>query len=163
MSKNLVLMRDVICVYHPKFIENPLLRNIGIADPNFFNVERLVEECLAAIGPYDFIDAAGYDYTDFSDSKTTTVIPDGKSKSAVVNGVENKIGGLRITIYNPFKNCVDFMYIPHKQVQLLKEPCYGRSGGSKEKLRIRWNQKNDHYNSFTRFQLKTFEDLALAK
>jgi len=155
-------MRDVICVQHPEFCKSQDLRDFGMKYPDIFNVEKLIEQCLAAVGPYDFVDAVGYDFTDFSDSKTTTVIPDGTSRTAIISGVENKIGSLRVTIYNPFKECVDFMYIPRKQVQALREPCHGRSGGSKEKLRVRWNIHHDHYNSFDHFRVKTFEDLALA-
>jgi hypothetical protein len=157
-------MRDIVCLYHPEFVKSADLRNFGMTQPDLFNIERLVEQSLAAVGPYDFVDAAGYDFSDFSDSKTTTVVPDGRTtKTAIINSVENKIGSLRVVIYNPFKGCADFMFIPHKQVQALKEPCYGRSGGTKERLRARWNVHHDHYNYFDRFKLKTFEDLALAK
>jgi hypothetical protein len=156
-------MRDIVCVFHPEFAMSKDLREYGMTHPDIFNIERLVEESLAAVGPYDFVNADGYDFTDFSDSKTTTVIPDGYSKTATINNVENKIGSLRIVIYNPFKDRADFMFIPHKRVQALKEPCYGRNGGTKEKLRVRWNIHHDHYNSFDHFQVKTFEELALAQ
>jgi hypothetical protein len=164
MSKNLVLMRDVICIYHPEFRASKDLRRYGMKHPDIFNVERLIEESLAAVGGYDFVDEAGRDFNDRgnSDSKTTTVIPDGNSKTAVINSVENKIGSLRVTIYNPFKESLDFMYIPRNKVQILKEPCYGKGGVNKEKLRIRWNQAKDYYNSFEDYRVKSFQELATA-
>jgi len=166
MSKNLVLMRDVITKTHPAFKASADLVSYGIKHSEIFNCERLIEESLAVEGGYDFVDEDGYDFNDAyrSDSKTVTVIPDGKSKTAVVGSVENKIGSLRITIYNPFKGSLDFMYIPYRRWQGLKEQCYGRSGGSKEKLRIRWNQANDYYNGgFDEFLVKDFKALATAR
>ena len=56
MSKNLVLMRDVICIYHPEFRISKDLRAYGMKHPEIFNVERLIEESLAAVGPYEFVD-----------------------------------------------------------------------------------------------------------
>ena len=164
MSKSLVLMRDVICKYHPSFRKSKDLQGYGMKHSEIFNVERLIEESLAAVGGYDFVDADGYDFNDKwnSDSKTVTVIPDGHSKTAVIGGIENKIGSLRVTIYNPFKESLDFMYIPRHSVQRLKEPCYGKGGVNKEKLRVRWNTANDHYNGFEDFRVKSFEALARA-
>ena len=166
MSKHLTLMRDVVCVYHPEFRKSKDLQGYGMKHSEIFNVERLIEESLADVGGYDFVDADGYDFNDAcnSDSKTVTVIPDGKSKTAVVGSVENKIGSLRITIYNPFKGSLDFMYIPFSRWYGLREQCYGKSGGSKEKLRIRWNQANDYYNGgFDNFLVKDFKELATAR
>jgi len=162
MNKHFILMRDLICVHHPEFRQSKDLQRYGLKHAEIFNVERLVEESLAAVGGYDFVDEAGRDFNDAwnSDSKTATVIPDGGSKTAVISSIENKIGSLRITIYNPFKESLDFMYIPRRNVQTLKEPCYGRNGACKEKLRIRWNQTNNHYNGFDKFLIKDFKELA---
>ena len=112
---------------------------------------------------YDFVDEDGRDFNDRwnSDSKTTTVIPDGNSRTAVISSIENKIGSLRVTIYNPFKNAVDFMYIPHREVQILKEPNYGKNS-YKEKIRARWSERKDYYNSCHDFLVSSFEKLALA-
>ena len=161
MSKNYVLIRDVIIKYHPSFIKSPDLCNYGLANPDIFNVERLIEEALAHNGGYNFINEAGRDYDDRwnSDCKTTTVIADGNSKTAIISSVENKIGSLRITIYNPFKDAVDFMYIPKKSVALLKEPSYGKNS-YKEKIRARWNANTDYYNSCDKFRVDSFKKLA---
>ena len=164
MSKNLVMMRDVICIYHPEFRKSKDLQRYGMKHSAIFNIERLIEESLAVVGGYNFVDETGRDFDCKwnSDSKTATVIPDGKARTAVIGSIENKIGSLRITIYNPFKESLDYMYIPRKQVQLLKECCYGKTGANKEKLRIRWNLANDHYNGFDQFLVKDFKELATA-
>lgn len=162
MSKNLVLMRDVVIKYHPEFLASPDLTRFGLDKPTLFNIERLIEETLAAVGGYDFVDENGRDFNDCwnSDSKTATVIKDGKSKTAVISSVENKIGSLRITIFNQFTDRPDFMYIPKSDVDKFKEPTYGKNGGVKEKLRIRWNSAGDHYNVFEQFRVGSFKELA---
>lgn len=164
MSKNFVLMRDVIVKYHPEFRKSKDLQRYGLTHASIFNIERLVEESLSSVGGYDFVDETGRDFNDSwnSDSKTTTVIPDGSSKTAIVSSLENKIGSLRITIYNPFKESIDFMYIPKVSVDARKEPNYGKAS-YKEKLRIRWNAAADRYNAFEIFRLSSFEELACAQ
>ena len=170
MSKNFTLMRDVICPYHPDFRKSKDLRHYGMKHSDLFNAEKLVEHCLAAVGGYDFVDEVGRDFNDRwnSDSKTATVIPDGKYWSATVQGVENKIGSLRVIIYNPFKKsddgsrgALDFMYIPHREVQLLKSPCYGKNA-SKERLVMSWYLSKDYYSRFDRFIVEDFTELATA-
>ena len=163
MLRATALMRDLICCYHPEFVNSRDMRRCGLRRPDLFNVERLVEESLAAVGGYDFVDEAGRDFNDRwnSDSKTTTVIPDGRSKSMIISSIENKIGSLRVTIYNPFKDSVDFMYIPRGDVQFLKEPNYGKNS-YKEKIRARWTEAKDFYNSCHDFLVPSFERLALA-
>jgi hypothetical protein len=165
MSKNFVLMRDVICYYHPAFVGSKALRKYGLAHSNIFDVERLIEECLAAVGGYTFVNEAGRDFNDRwnSDSKTTTLIINGKSKTAEISSVETKIGSLRVTIYNPFKDGLDFMYIPKAGVDEMKECCYGRKGTGKERIRARWNERSDFYNSCERFRVGSFEELAKAR
>lgn len=164
MSKHLVLIRDVVSKYHPEFRKSADLRRYALRNPTIFNVERLIEESLAAVGGYEFVDEDGRDFNCNwnSDSKTTTVIQDGRSKTAAITGIESKIGSLRVTIYNPFRDRVDFMYIPRHEVAVLSEPCYGRKNSAKERLRARWSEAGDHYNFFNMFRKKSFEELALA-
>lgn len=163
MSKHQILMRDVVCVYHPEFRASKDLRKYGLAHADIFNIERLIEESLAAVGGYDFVDETGRDFNDQwnSDSKTTTVLQDGRSKTAIIGSVENKIGSLRVTIYNPFKDGVDFAYVPKWGVERLREPSYGKNA-YKERIRARWNATSDHYNSLEGFRVKNFEALACA-
>jgi hypothetical protein len=160
MSKNLVLMRDVICVYHPEFVKSADLRRYGLKHSDIFNIERLIEESLAAIGPYEFVDEEGYDFTDFSDSKTTTInINTGVGS---IGSVETKIGSLRITAYNPYKEATDYFFVPTDQVPLVKSPCYGVND-HKERILFKYSKKfNDSYGGFEKYRVGDFKSLALA-
>jgi len=159
MSKSLVLMRDVICVYHPEFRKSRDLRQYGMQHPTIFNVERLIEESLAAVGPYQFVDEEGYDFSDFSDSKTTTV--NVNTRVANIGSVETKIGALRITAYNPFKDAADYFYVSKEDLKYVKSPCYGNND-HKERILFTYTKKGDNYNMFEDFRVKNFEVLALA-
>ena len=159
MSKSLVLMRDVICVYHPSFSSSPDLQKFGLEMPERFNIERLIEETLAALGPYRYVDEAGYDFTDYSDSKTTTI--NANTRVGTIGSVETKIGALRITAYNPFKDAADFFYVSKRDLKYVKSPCYGVND-HKERILFTYTAKGDTYNTFDDYRVENFRELALA-
>jgi hypothetical protein len=170
MSKNFVFMRDIVCKYHPAFKRSADLRHYGIKHNDIFNIERLIEESLAAVGGYDFVDEEGYDFNDiqYSDSKTVSVVNNGGAKQTkviIISSVENKIGSLRVTIYNPFKESIDFLYIPKKDVQRLMENAgtTGTANKLKQRIRTSWNPERDDYNKLEQYRVGSFKELARAK
>lgn len=152
-------MRDVICVYHPSFNSSPDLQKFGLEMPERFNIERLIEETLAAVGPYRYVDEEGYDFTDYSDSKTTTI--NANTRVGTIGSVETKIGALRITAYNPFKDAADFFYVSKRDLKYVKSPCYGVND-HKERILFTYTAKGDTYNTFDDYRVKDFRELALA-
>ena len=152
-------MRDVICVYHPSFSTSADLQKFGLEMPDRFNIERLVEETLAAVGPYSYVDQEGYDFTDYSDSKTTTI--NANTRVGTVGSVETKIGALRITAYNPFKDAVDFFFVSRQELPYVKSPCYGVNN-HKERIVFSYSKKGDHYGLFEDYRVKNFRALARA-
>ena len=160
MSKSLVFMRDVICRYHPSFKASPDLQKFGLEMPERFNIERLIEETLAKVGNMQFVDADGYDYLPcYSDCKTTTI--NINTRVGTVSGVETKIGALRITAYNPFKDAADFFYVSKRDLQYVKSPCYGVNS-HKERILFTYSSKGDTYGMFEDYRVETFKELALA-
>jgi hypothetical protein len=155
--KHFLIMRDIICIYHPKFINDEKLRTAGLEDPDMFNIPRLVEESLAAVGPYVRVDEYGYDFNDYSDSKTVTV--SSYDKIMTIDSVQNKIGAIRVTAYNANNDTLDFFYIPKTVVDHFKEQ---KKSTNTMRLRTKWNPITDHYKSFEPYRLKTFKELALA-
>jgi len=160
-SKNEVLMREIIVKYHPDFVNSKDLKRVGLEKSKHFNVESLIEECLASVGGYKFVDEDGYDFTDFSDSKTVSV--NRNTLKAEISSVETKIGAIRIVAYNPFKSTVDFFFIPAKKLKDVKEPCYGKSS-HKERIVFKYSTKDDDtYGWIEDFRVKDFPTLARAK
>ena len=169
-SKHHMFMDQIVCRYHPEFCKSRALQKYGRKHADIFNIERLIEESLAAVGGYDFVDEVGRDFNcaSNSDSKTVTVVNNGgdqQAKVMIIQSVENKIGSLRVTIYNPWKEGIDYMYIPKSAVQELMENS-GTSGTEnklKQRIRGSWNPKYDHYNKLECYRVGSFEALALAQ
>jgi len=153
-------MRDVICIYHPEFRKSRDLQSYGLKHPDIFNVERLIEESLAAVGNYLLVDREGYDFSDYSDSKTTTV--NLNSRVGTVGSVETKIGALRITAYNPFKNAADYFFVSRQDLKYVKSPCYGVND-HKERIKFTYSKKSDSYGMFEDYRVNNFKELARAK
>ena len=163
-------MRDIISQYHPKFKLLPELKQYGLDHPEIFNVERLIEESLADVGGYDFVDEDGRDFNDpdDSDSKTVTVVNNSKTKNNkvfIIQNVQTKKGSLRVTCYNPFSNKVDCFYIPRQAVKWLKENdgAKSRESGVCERIRATWNEGKDHYNKLELYRVQNFVKLAKSK
>lgn len=169
MSKNLVLIRDVINLYHPEFVSSRSLRNYALKNPEIFKVERLVEECLAHVGPYKFIDGEHMDYDDFSDSKTASISPNPTKKGGIshrgeISGVETagggrKAGALRCTIYNPHKNDLKYYFLP-KSMWAKHITIHPSSGVGK--IIFSYNSEYDGIPTFQGFECRDFRELALA-
>ncbi|MEN6623134.1 MAG: hypothetical protein ABFD50_16505 [Smithella sp.] len=159
MNKNYVLIRDVVNKYHPDFKDDPKLQAHLLKYHDVINVERLIEYTLASVGDMKFVDEEGYDFLPcYSDSKTVSISR--TTRDAYISSVENKIGALRITAYNPHRDRVDFFYVPKEHVPLVKRACYGKSM-FKQRIMFCYSEK-DHYNSFEKYRVPTFVDLATA-
>lgn len=149
-------MRDVICIYHPEFRTDAALRNFGMKYHFIFDIAKLVEQCLAAVGPYTFVDQAGHDFDDYSDSKTCSIQI--KSRKAEIVSVETKIGALRISTYNPFKDGIDYFYVPKSRMDYVRMPCYGKNG-HKQRIVFSYCKGND-YGYMEEFRQQDFVGLA---
>jgi hypothetical protein len=169
MSKSLVLMRDVICQYHPRFRNSQDLREYGMEDPEMFNVERLVEESLAEVGTYDFIDGVHADFTDGTDSKTASIRvnpmkPGTNSYGGEISGVETagggrKQGALRCVIYNPHKDNLKYYFLPKSwwERNITLHPSSGVG-----KITYTYHEPYDHIVKFHGYECANFEELAKA-
>ena len=154
------LLRDDIIPHHPFFKDaSDAQKAAALADPLSFNVEHMVEEVLAILGKYDFVDAEGYDFTDYSDSKTAIL---DKRSQCFVGGVESKIGAIRLTVYLPQQDRLDYFFIPKQSLDLLKRANYGVNE-HKQRLRLNYNPTQDHWNMYEPYRLFSLEALALAE
>ena len=160
MCKNKTLLTDIIFYTLSEMFPTKTSQQLALKYPKAYNIEHLVEIALSRLGGYDFVDEKGYDFTDFSDSKTCSVNP--SDQSVVIGSVENKIGALRIVIYNYHKKALDFLFVPADCVREECEPCYGKQY-SKLKLRCRYNATLDSYNKFEKYRVTDFETLATLK
>jgi hypothetical protein len=161
LAKAIALARDIIIPYYP---DKDVVR-VAKKFPTLLNTERFVELCLAKIGGYNYVDEEGRDFDDKynSDAKTCTV--NVNNHRAAIQGVQTKIGSLRVVCYNMPKDRCDFFYLTKDDVELEKEPCYGKEGAA-GKERIQFSASKQYHNSygkFDRYRIKDFVSLAMAK
>ena len=81
------------------------------------------------------------------------------TRTGTIGSVETKIGALRITAYNPFKESTDYFYVSKRDMKYVKSPCYGVND-HKERILFFYSKKVDAYGMFEDYRVKNFEDLA---
>lgn len=166
MSKQELFLKEIIFKHVPIFVTNPLLQEhyLSLANiyPKSVNVEHLTEIALSVKGGYNFIDSEYQDFDDIdsSDSKTTSIIF--SSKQIFLGSIAKKLGALRITIYNPHMNRIDYMFMPYGEWQRMAKKCHGENTEGKLRLIMTWSQDRDTYNKFEVYRLNTFDELATA-
>lgn len=159
MCKNSTILKNVIFKHHPLFKKNKIFKKEALKSPMIFNVERLVEECLAHIGGYKFVDESGRDFDDKTNSDSKTLTIDLKSRIGLLKNIENKIGSLRIVIYNPHTESVDFLYMTYDEWNSHKKKAYGQNTTGKTQLRLYYSDKKQ-YSKFEKYRVHSFKDLA---
>jgi hypothetical protein len=161
MTKEQILMRDVLIKEHKFFVGHPDRIQDAINHPDEFNVTRMIEKALAyrSRGRYTFVDADGYDFSDYSDAKTASVRMNNQNTGQCclsIRNIANKVGAIRLIVFNPFTDSTDFFYIPSHAKR-----CVGSfyQKGSYSSIEVPWSRKNG-YNKLNQFQVATFKDLA---
>lgn len=170
MSKKLLLLQDIVCNYHPRFIKDSNRKQWALESPEDFNVERLVEQSFAAVGPYNFIDSAHCDFDDGTDSKTASIrlnpkTAGGNSHVGEISGVTTaggslKLGALRTIIYNPHINKLMYYFLPRDlwENNITYHPTSGVG-----KIVYSYHRPTDYIAKFDGYQCSSFEELAKAK
>lgn len=159
MCKEAVFLEKIMFVYLPEYFPTKKVRDFALKNPKVYNIEHLTELALARYGNYEFVDGDGYDFTDFSDSKTGTIAV--YDNCCAIGSVENKIGAIRLCVYNPYHNDVDFFFLPAHAVNRIKEPAHGKTK-HKERMRSSYNVGLNRYSKYEPYRLKTFVELATA-
>jgi hypothetical protein len=128
-----------------------------------WDMESGVERALAKMsGRYGHTPEYHRDFDDNSDSKVISVRPSGGT--AEINSVEKKIGALRVTIWNPHAERLDFMYMPFAQwPALARNATGGNKGNGRKKIVLHYSKKNDSYGKFDAFLVPGFKELAQSK
>lgn len=172
MSKEMIMMRDIICNYHPRFTRSKDVRKFGLESPNYFNVSALIEECLAEVGGYNFVDGEHYDFDDYSDSKTASIRIKSATKSdntyfGEITAVSTaagvlKSGALRCIIYNPHteNGSLKYYFLPK---YFWKNIVTIHPTSKLGKIVYSYNRKLDHIKRFNGYECGSFEELATAR
>lgn len=172
MSKEYVLLEQVIIPFHPIFSDKryEALAEYALEHPQIFKVTRLVEETLAHVGGYDFVDGSHYDFSDGTECKTASVSSTVKRKtasvcnsfSAEISGVMTasgnfKSGAIRAVVYVPQKQGLRYYFFPPStwEDMVNVHPTTGMG-----RLKATYNLQHDTINLWDPFRVSSFEELA---
>ena len=144
-----------------------LLKNVKTVDDMIpllgKSVGALWEMVLPTIsgGKYKFVDANGYDFSDGTEAKTSSITakpnkPGGNSYSGLITNVANykgkfKTGDLRVAVQNAPAKRVDFFLIPAEDLPFLAAGAVGPYQddnpypGSLPRIPVSYNIKTDAY------------------
>jgi hypothetical protein len=157
LNKHQLILAEIAAVHLPQFQgRGPEL----ILDWDSYNVERIVEKAMALVGGYDFVNAHGYDNSDYSETKTGTIRQ--HDRTATISGILTahtdtpKVGDIRLVLYNEFHGVLDYYFLPKAGWESIRE--YGKS--NKDILRAKYNPDHDIIHKWQRWRVKDFETLA---
>ena len=162
-------MRDLIIPHHKEFVTNKQLSDYAIRNADIFNIERLVEETLAQLGGYNFIDASHKDFDDKdnSDSKTCSIYTfkkTGCTFKGIIGAVSSntgvlKEGSLRVSIFNPITDSIMFYYLPKSVWQYM---IYKTPTAKSYIIEFHYNSTVDYIKKFDGYKVQSIVELALA-
>ena len=124
IRKNRKILKDIIMVHHPKFL------NRKDDDPRYYNVPFLLEETMAIQGGFEFVDGDHFDFSDGTEAKSATVTLKTVSTKSKNNhrmiisntislaGIE-KSGDLRVVVYNNVTDALEYFFIPQRDIRAL--------------------------------------------
>ena len=125
-----------------------------------YNVEHIVEDAMAHVGGYEYVNEKHYDNTDYSETKTGTLRTH-DSIATITNivsdrGNKAKVGDIRAVIYNEYTEQLEYFFMPKAKWELLRE--HGNS--NKRILRAKYNPATGKIAKWEQFRVKDFETLA---
>ena len=154
--KNYVLARDIINVWHPYYKNKPQ----PLDRASDLNVERLVEETMAYVGKYNFVDEDGRDFDDPLDSDSKTVSVRKSGNKVTISSVENKIGALRVVVFNHNTDGLDYFFIPFDDIKTLSKFASGKNS-YKKIIESQYNLTKKTYARLEDYRASSFEELAI--
>lgn len=169
MCKASTLFNDVIAKFHPDISQDEKLKNLLSANIGWLNIESLIEQTMAAVGGYNFVDGEHYDFSDGTECKTGSVAPNPKKNLGITYGVKITNvqscagvtkGSLRAVIYNPHTESCSYFFIPSDHLDTEIALSYINGYGTTKVLSATWNSITNKINKLERYRVKDFETLA---
>ena len=146
IEKDRALLNEVIFDALPELFPTEEDRKRALVEPKIYNVTYLIEKAMERLGDYSYVDEEGYDFDDYSDSKTLTLALVGTDYSpSAVCQVKAKIGPMRICLFNRWKskgNQIDFFFFP--------KSAYNRS------INFTYNISNNNYGKKHKYKVPDF-------
>ena len=170
MCKTKVMIEEIMNKYHPDFQTSDILMEMSRTNPKAFNVEHLIEQTMALVGGYDFIDGEHCDFSDGTECKTASVSPNPvkaetnshrlEISNIVSAGGSMKSGDIRLVVYNPNlvgRKC-SYYYIPNENLEDLGINYHPTTGMGR--IFCTWNSKKNYIPKLQAYEVCCFKALA---
>jgi len=159
LNKHQRILLDIAHQHLPEYQDPRRLPEL-MTRSRHYAVEHIVEDAMAHVGGYQYVDQDHYDNSDYSETKTGTLRT--HDRTATISGIISrhtktpKAGDIRAVIYNEFTGCLDYFFLPKCEWEALRE--YGQANDSI--LRTKYNIDWGYYTKWEQFRVKDFETLA---
>ena len=169
MNKTQRLLEECIFPYHPEFKRSLSMRRFATRSSGLLYIEGIVEQTMAIVGGYKFIDGAHCDFSDGTDCKTASIRQKpsregsqshrGEISNVVTAGGGEKSGALRCIVYCAPRDRLDYYLLPKTfwEWEITVHP-----SSSIGKIQFSYHRGHDWVNKFEPFRLTSFEELARA-
>jgi hypothetical protein len=159
MNKSQCILKDIAHQHLPEYQQGNQLPTL-ITNWRHYSVEHIVEDAMAHVGGFRYVDQDHYDNSDYSETKTGTCRR--HDRTATISGILSrhtktaKAGDIRAVVYNEFTQQLDYFFLPKADWEQMRE--YGEANCSI--LRTKYQPATDVYTKWERFRVKDFETLA---
>jgi hypothetical protein len=159
MNKHQCILKDIAHQHLPEYQQGNQLPTL-ITNWRHYNVEHIVEDAMAHVGGFVYVDKDHYDNSDYSETKTGTCRQ--HDRVATISGIISrhtktaKVGDIRAVIYNEFTEQLDYFFLPKAAWELLRE--HGEANCSI--LRTKYQQQRAVYTKWEPYRVDDFETLA---
>ena len=123
---------------------------------------HLWEKIIEKVGNIKFVNKHGYDFEDFSEAKTgsMTLGTDWRTgystKKGRITNAENKIGYMRVAIWNEYKNSIDYFLLPPDHLCT----SYSAKSCPQGSIKFNYSVNHDRYsNCLDDYRVFTLEDV----
>jgi len=168
VTKNSIIMSEIVAKYHPRFRKADT-KALALSMPEVFHTPLLVEQSMAAVGGYKFIDGEHCDFDDGSECKTASIRVNGSGTSVnsfateisnvISPGGVYKSGDIRLVMFNPHTNGLEYYFLPWEdwtemKINIHPTTNYGR-------IMTTYNKSKNTIKLLNDFKISTFRQLAL--
>ena len=159
MNKQQRILIDIAHAHLPEYQDPKFLPQFE-SRWRHYSVEHIVEDAMAHVGGYDYVDQDHYDNSDYSETKTGTLRKHDR-RVTIGNIVSKhtgtpKAGDIRAVIYNEFTQKLEYFFMPKSEWEDIRE----HGDANKGVLRASYNQHTGQIAKWERFRVKDFETLA---
>jgi hypothetical protein len=159
LNKHQRILQDIAHRHLPEYGTQVSLPAL-LSNWRHYNVEHIVEDAMARVGGYEYVNADHYDNSDYSETKTGTLRKHDKtvSISNIISRYTStpKAGDIRAVIFNEFTTLLEYFFMPKAGWESIRE--YGDA--NKDILRAKYNPNTGIINKWEQFRVPDFETLA---